>query len=148
MARQTKLCNRCKEEKPVDEFTKHKTGLYYVCRSCAAINTKEYRARLTSEQRAVQARRWGLKRMYGITEDDYQTLYEVQNGECAICHRTVNGRLHIDHDHATNEIRGLLCNDCNRGIGLLGDDYSRLIDAAMYVMKTKDMMEEYAKVLI
>jgi hypothetical protein len=94
----------------------------------------------------LYSRAKGLQRRYGITEEDYNTLLEVQGGKCAICGST-QGRMHaatgeprhlaVDHDHETGEIRGLLCDGCNQGIGLLGDDPNRLADAAAYLMRAQ-----------
>lgn len=70
---------------------------------------------------------------YGITEVDYQTLLAKQNGGCAICGSSGRRRLDVDHDHLTNKIRGLLCNNCNRGLGHLKDDPALLRLAATYL---------------
>jgi hypothetical protein len=56
-----------------------------------------------------------LRRLYGITLADYRRLLTHQGGVCAICRRPpVNRALHVDHDHTTKVVRGLLCFDCNR----------------------------------
>jgi hypothetical protein len=75
-------------------------------------------------------------RAYGISVAEYNRLFEDQNGLCAICGKD-NGSISlcIDHDHKTNEVRGLLCNLCNRAIGLMKDDPILLIKAADYVKK-------------
>ena len=60
---------------------------------------------------------------YSISSDEYQLLFNKQNGVCAICGKPpTNGKpLQVDHDHTTGKIRGLLCHKCNTGIGYLGD---------------------------
>lgn len=60
-------------------------------------------------------RRSSLKRQYGITLEDYDALFEAQQGLCAICNRqdSTRRRLAVDHDHETGRIRGLLCYSCN-----------------------------------
>lgn len=82
-----------------------------------------------------------LKR-YGLTEEDYEHMFTEQNGVCAICqqpetHTSSRSRrvkmLAIDHDHMTGEVRGLLCNNCNRAIGLLGDSVDTLLNAVGYL---------------
>ena len=75
-------------------------------------------------------------RLYGITVTEYERLFNEQNGVCAICQKD-NGliALCIDHDHNTNEVRGLLCNLCNRGIGLFNDNPDLLNKAKLYVIK-------------
>lgn len=60
-----------------------------------------------------------LRRTYGITEEQYEELLEAQNKNCAVCLRPASEfavRLAVDHDHATGEIRGLLCGHCNHRV--------------------------------
>ena len=88
-----------------------------------------------------------ITRVYGLTEKDYELLLEKQDGKCGICgikeidFLTNNNikrkitRFFIDHDHDTKIIRGLLCDKCNRGIGLLGDSYESVIKATFYLKK-------------
>lgn len=71
----------------------------------------------TAKRIREQRRDSHLKRTYGITLDQYQKLLEGQNFRCAICDKHQDDErtsLHVDHDHSTGEIRGLLCNYCNR----------------------------------
>ena len=75
-------------------------------------------------------------RVYGITSEDYAAMYELQGGLCAICKSGPTGRwdsLDIDHCHSTGAVRGLLCHQCNKGIGCLGDDIGRLLSAIAYL---------------
>lgn len=59
-----------------------------------------------------------LKKKYGMTEADYDALLNQQNGQCGICRKTPDKRrLAVDHCHATNRVRGLLCDWCNRNLG-------------------------------
>ena len=75
----------------------------------------------------------GCARM-GITLDQYAATDEAQDWVCAICHREpTTERLHIDHDHRTGKFRGLLCGNCNRGIGLFADNAEYLQQAIQYV---------------
>jgi Autographiviridae endonuclease VII len=73
------------------------------------------------------------ERKYGISPDDYAALYRFQGGECRICLRVWSRRLHVDHSHATGRIRGLLCDDCNLGLGKFADDPARLKRALDYL---------------
>jgi len=68
-----------------------------------------------------------------LTLDAYDAMLEKQNGLCAICSQKTQGNLHIDHNHQTNEVRGLLCGKCNRAIGLLNDDVSLFVKAITYL---------------
>lgn len=70
-----------------------------------------------------------------MTPVAYEALLEQQGGQCAIC-REKPGR-YVDHNHTTGKIRGLLCNACNRGLGLLGDETKRLERAIEYLRSFK-----------
>jgi hypothetical protein len=81
-----------------------------------------------------KARAYQIKSLYGITVEQYDAMFEAQGGICAICGRPGDGPLRVDHDHETNEVRGLLCHGCNVAIGLMGDDPDRLIAAVAYIL--------------
>lgn len=75
---------------------------------------------------------------YGLTLAEYDEMLLAQGNGCAICGKTPeeNGkRLAVDHDHETGENRGLLCRQCNTGIGLLGDNYEGVRQAMLYLRK-------------
>ena len=79
-----------------------------------------------------------LKTKYGITLEDYNQLFNKQEGKCAICNRhqsELKRRLFVDHCHETNEIRGLLCHRCNSILGYCGDDIQILENAIKYLKK-------------
>lgn len=87
-----------------------------------------------------QVRERKFKSRYGITKAEYDLLCASQDFSCAICDDQIlhPQRLHVDHDHTTGEIRGLLCGKCNRGIGLLRDDPIILEKAIKYLtLKTQ-----------
>jgi hypothetical protein len=74
--------------------------------------------------------------LYGMTAEDYAGLLEAQGNACAICGgEWTNGRPHVDHDHKTGKVRGLLCGPCNTGIGHLKDDPARLAAAITYLTR-------------
>ena len=81
-----------------------------------------------------------LKRTYGISIEDYQRMLSDQQGECKICksegfvmaeHHKM--KLVVDHCHATGIVRGLLCHNCNRALGLLHDNTKVLLNAIKYL---------------
>ena len=76
-----------------------------------------------------------LKRKFGITPEDYDRRLSQQRGGCAVCGRApkTGKSLHIDHDHETGYVRGLLCFKCNAALGQLGDDLGRIERALTYV---------------
>lgn len=89
------------------------------------------RARYRTNPEKYRAK--GRRQRYGITPEEYRDHVVGQAGRCLICLRVPDHDLHVDHDHATGAIRGLLCNKCNRGIGLLNDDPQRLVAAFRYL---------------
>ncbi|HSH23225.1 MAG TPA: endonuclease VII domain-containing protein [Acidimicrobiales bacterium] len=91
-----------------------------------------YRA---SGRKAVSDRKSYLKRKYGISLEHYDALLEQQGGVCAICERPPRDdiSLHVDHEHGTARIRGLLCFRCNNALGDFDDDHDRLVRAVSYL---------------
>lgn len=143
-----KTCNRCQKQRSVEEFTfSHVRGNYQAeCKPCIRARSKEwYKAnkdKALARQKAHRKsdpdryRNVELKREYGITLDDYNRMYEQQGGRCKICDAHGSGlrrRLVVDHCHATGAVRALLCNDCNRAIGLLRDRAEVVEAAAAYL---------------
>lgn len=86
---------------------------------------------------AAGVRRRALQFSYGITVEDYAKLFKAQKGKCAICGTTDPGQgkkhLCVDHCHKTGAIRGLLCHQCNRALGLLSDSVKVLEKSIKYL---------------
>lgn len=80
-------------------------------------------------------RRYYALRKYDLTGEQFDELMQVKN--CAICgiheDEAERGCLHIEHDHQTNRVRGMVCSACNRGLGGFGDDVQRLLAAVAYL---------------
>ena len=97
-----------------------------------AARQAEYRA---NGRKAAIDRRYQLKRKYGITPEEYDRLLAEQDGRCAICRRRPRDdiSLHVDHDHETGRIRGLLCFRCNNALGDFEDDHDRLYAALRHL---------------
>jgi hypothetical protein len=88
---------------------------------------------------------WGIRKRFGFSPVDYESMAEWQNRQCAIClgpsgsYRDGRERKFcIDHDHETGKIRGLLCNGCNRGIGYFSDSPDNLRRAIAYLERHKE----------
>lgn len=84
---------------------------------------------------------WKLKFHYGITPEEYYTILDAQGGGCAICGglQSKNGRaLHVDHDHSSGKVRGILCDRCNTSIGKFDESPTLLRKAAAYVEAYKE----------
>lgn len=81
------------------------------------------------------AREYMLKK-YGLTIEEYETLFAKQGYRCAICRKvpTPQQRMCVDHCHETQVVRGILCTSCNRGVGLLGDDPASVKRALEYLV--------------
>lgn len=84
---------------------------------------------MTSRSRRRRAA--NLKFRYGLSLADYDALLIRQGGGCAICGTPSD--LHVDHDHATGRVRGLLCRGCNIGVGHFADDSHRVAAASLYL---------------
>lgn len=71
---------------------------------------------------------------YGLTFKQVQGMFYEQRGRCAICQVPfIEGTYHIDHDHSTSRVRGLLCTRCNSGLGFFKDSISNLSGAIRYL---------------
>jgi hypothetical protein len=84
-----------------------------------------------------------LRRLFGLTVEQYEVMHQAQRGLCAVCKRPETSlhqsgnvrRLAVDHDHDTGAVRELLCHDCNIGMGLFRDEPDRLDAAAAYLRR-------------
>ena len=124
----SKHCTKCKVEKPLDAVNfplhnKTKSGFDSWCRACRA----SYRnANCRGKFRSV------------ISDEALANIKETTK-ECVICGN--EGKLVVDHDHKTGQVRGMLCNHCNRGLGHFRDDPTLLEFAAQYLYASADMPE-------
>jgi hypothetical protein len=129
-----KVCCQCDKKKPQTEFYKlqaSKSGLSSACKKCLTAKAKE--VYIPGQHRDIS-----LRHRFGIDSNQYESMLKIQGGKCAICGadnpRRVNQKyFHVDHNHVTGEIRGLLCHHCNAGIGFLDDDPERLEAATKYL---------------
>ena len=156
-----KQCSRCGEEKPTSAFSpskQHKNGVFPWCKSCKASYQSPYRAMQDKDAQKAYMANWkaqrdaradlrakylmdssvySLKVRYGLTPKDTVAIGDVQQGVCAICKSPPTtekrGGLHVDHDHATGQVRGLLCEKCNQGLGNFRDHPGFLEQAIAYL---------------
>lgn len=144
-----KKCRRCNEEKLKSEFHKYSAspdGLNYMCKSCFIIyrnSPEERKQRGTSSKYTLGTKEYDrdcyLRSVYKITLFEYNALLKEQNYSCAICGITQDKLLQnlcVDHDHLTQNVRGLLCPECNQGIGKLKDNINILQNAIIYLNKS------------
>lgn len=89
-------------------------------------------------KKAAYPERWGQEifKRYGITKEEYQDMLKEQSGKCRICDSLPKEgkRLDVDHCHSTQNVRGLLCNNCNRGLGHFKDSPVLLVEALRYLL--------------
>lgn len=99
----------------------------------------EYKSNWRKEkikQDAEYKRRIKLKNRYGISLEEFTHLKALQNNKCAICQNEFTNTPHIDHDHLTQKVRGLLCRSCNTSIGNLKDSPFLLNRAIIYLIRS------------
>jgi len=137
------VCSKCKKKKGSSGFTPRKIarGFSYVCKSCKNEQNKIRWKQMSLEKRRKKAKTTSLKSLYGLTLEEYNQMFVKQKGCCAICgkHQSECLRsLSVDHSHKTSKIRKLLCNHCNRGLGLLGDSSDTLLKAYNYLKSLGD----------
>ena len=117
-----KECTVCNKILPLTEFHKRtypsgNTGLQHKCRKCSTTVRKEYYKPHEKTRRKL-----------GITEEQYEALMTTTH--CQICQVPLTKKC-IDHCHTTNKVRGVLCNNCNTALGLVGDNtetLTRMVD--------------------
>lgn len=125
-----KVCNKCGETLPLDMFGKNnqrKDGLNSSCKKCR----REY-----ENAKYARVAKCRLVKKYGITHAQREELFKLQGGRCKICgvhERDTRRALSVDHCHKTLQVRGLLCDSCNRGLGFLQDDPELLRNALRYL---------------
>ena len=121
-----RVCRTCKMEKALKEFYGYARGVFLDCIPC-----------VLDDRRRTN---------YGLSREQFEALIVGQGGRCAICRTDKpggKGTWRVDHDHSCCSgakscgqcVRGLLCNNCNRAIGLMADDTTRLESAVRYLKR-------------
>ena len=124
-----KQCPTCGQVKPPEEFPRNRRtrdGLGAYCKPCHNARGRETRQRLYGG-----SRHYHLIKRYGIGAAEVDAMIAEQGGCCAIC--GTPDPQHVDHDHVTGVIRGVLCFNCNGGLGQFQDDVARLRAAIEYL---------------
>ena len=133
-------CSDCKSYKNSSNFHKSKrtkTGHSNICKSCSSLRKIKY-----NSENPQQKRQSHLQYEFGLLWETYETMFNLQNGTCAICktplrlHKGIESDLPVacvDHNHSTGKVRGLLCKDCNLGLGKFKDSLSLLENASEYL---------------
>lgn len=135
-----KTCKKCKQEKSLSEFShkrpkNRKPGLQPHCKECAIEDTRDWRLKQSTDR----LKDLYYKRTYNITLKDFNNRFIIQEGKCLLCKKELNvfgisgDRACVDHCHTTGMIRGILCNECNRGLGYFKDNIMTLQNAIQYL---------------
>lgn len=125
----TKICRICNENKSIDEFSvarRNVGGREHQCKGCRW-------SRRNRNSHSHSSWKNNLFYKYNLTIQQYEEMVQFQDGLCAICKKPDYRRLSVDHSHTTGQVRGLLCNACNRSIGLLGDNLESIRSVLLYL---------------
>ena len=128
------ICDVCSEFKPIEQFKRNNKRHPFrtVCSACDSAITHAKR----------------IRKEFGISSDDYAKKFIEQDGKCEICDKPTepgDKRLSVDHDHVSGEVRGLLCNSCNLGLGYFKDSPNSLAKAISYLAKYSQVEEASVK---
>jgi hypothetical protein len=101
-----------------------------------ATHKEQFKVYARSPGRKVVRRKYELMKRYSLTVEQFDEMLKKQDGHCAICPTTKpggKGAWHVDHDHETGQVRGILCFNCNGGLGQFRDSIDALLAAAAYL---------------
>ncbi len=147
----SKVCSKCKVDKPYSDYhrdNKRAIGIRCKCKPCCKLDTYTWRERNKSKYNNYAAmwraknpeRRVAseIKHHYKLSIERYNEMLAQQKSRCKICGKPHDpgrsrGRLYVDHCHASNVVRGLLCSHCNTGLGYFKDDVGLMKRAIAYV---------------
>ena len=142
MDTETKLCTMCGEIKPISAYRSRGGAMTHLLKSrCNTCLYKEHKRWAEENPERIQAYRekdsWTLAKRCsrrGITPEQLVDRYERQEECCAICKKEIELiDSAIDHNHVTNEFRGVLCKQCNRALGMFNDSPTMLRNAVEYL---------------
>ena len=140
-----KICVKCNEEKDLESFAKgknYKDGRRGTCKKCHTAYVKQY-YKNNPNQRQENIRRNGLYggnwKRHHLSKEEYDKMLSLYNGKCHSCKE--REATNIDHDHNCCDkarscgkcVRGVLCNQCNTALGLLGDSKLKVTSLLSYI---------------
>lgn len=146
-----KVCTKCKKEKDSSEFypdQRLKSGIASSCKDCHAKKREKQRE-------SGYIKFYHIKRRYGVTEEEYNSLLESQDGSCALCDSKIESyfgtdKLVVDHCHTTGKVRGLLCSACNLLLGHIekrgGTAFLEAASKYLQVLTDKDNYKKSNKI--
>lgn len=148
-----RVCTTCRVLQPLQAYARKASfplGRQYVCRACFSTAKRETRAKDPAKARAA-GRRWSraqkettrwrrILKVYGLTRLQWEAMFDAQGQRCACCGSdTPQGKRgwHVDHDHKTEVVRGILCQRCNPMLGCAQDSIEILQAGIAYLMRRK-----------
>lgn len=132
------------------DYIREKSRKWYIANKEHVAELRKIRYQANKEKHNAQSKQWAknnperskflrkrkmLLRNYNMTIEQFNKMVEIQESKCAICKKPAS--LHVDHCHATNKIRALLCGPCNRGIGMFKENIDVLLEAINYINRHK-----------
>ena len=160
-----RTCSRCSTEQPLENFSKKLKGFQHHCKMCVKETNKEHyqenreskleyqKAHYQNNSEAIKeytkdwrkqnteyTKHFDRLRKYGLTSEQFCGMLEDQNFKCAICEDTLkqDRSTHVDHDHLTGVVRGILCHHCNTGLGCFKDTTLRMKKAIQYLERNQE----------
>lgn len=131
------ICHECGEIKAERDMSKSNRVL---CKKCVTERAKEW-GRSNKSRWERQKRKSHLKKKYDLSIEEYDKIIESQCGVCAICKGSLYDsrgyRPHVDHDHKTGKVRGVLCTSCNNSLGKFKDNKMHLLRAYRYLLNNE-----------
>jgi hypothetical protein len=123
-------CRQCRKERHLAN------PIVYDAATYDAKRAKGYREKFHHKNFDANRKYW-LRKSYGLTLEEFQSMWDQQNGKCAICGKDLvfGKETHVDHDHDSDVVRDLLCNFCNLGLGQFKDNPDILEKAASYLRR-------------
>jgi hypothetical protein len=136
---ESKVCLCCFEDKVIDLFPyidRDKKLKHSYCKKCK--NRKRQIKRNTTFIDGIKLSRiLKIKQKYKLSMESYNDMLDNQNGLCKICNNKFDYDLHIDHCHTTGKVRGLLCRDCNQGLGNFKDNTDLMLSGIKYLQDSR-----------
>lgn len=142
-----KQCSHCKITKPIDRFSgsnRYASGYRSDCKDCCADQHQRWR-----KKNPIRYKERITLWKYGINMQEYNRLFQIQGGMCAICKKhqsELKMALGVDHNHSCCPgsrscgkcVRGLLCQNCNVALGFMGDNLERIDSMRQYLVRYKE----------
>ena len=140
--RMNKKCGKCNMIKGRNEFYRDSNRsdlMSAFCKPCTNKRNSEWRE--ANPHKAKESQRGTRRKLeYGLSKEEYNCLIEQQEYLCCICKCSIDNGAAVDHCHSSGKIRGILCRQCNSGLGLFKDNIVSLQNAIDYLILNNDLL--------